>query len=227
MGLAGMLGQGVEPVIKAYAVTENYENTGGILFAKHAVVARRLGACEWGDGEFGNVSCRRAKWADECADTGIIPASVCIWAGWNFECGYCGHRIDRDYLPYPSWTPNAVIGHQNGSAFCDKACHLARKRQDDYAESLKKRVFAHYSRRLERRLPGIAVHDLGFGYRGSHIYVAHNGRVEQVVINFDWPGQEVGPASFRWSKHPSGAGGITCCFGDKDAFEVFAKATQP
>ena len=51
--------------MKAYAVTEEDENTGGIIYAEHNIVARRLGANEYADGEIAYVSCRRAPWADE------------------------------------------------------------------------------------------------------------------------------------------------------------------
>lgn len=40
--------------LKAYAVLEHDENTGGIVFARHSVVARREGAARYDD-EFENV----------------------------------------------------------------------------------------------------------------------------------------------------------------------------
>lgn len=46
--------------LKAYSVTEEYENTGGIIFAEHNIVARRIGASEYADGDFHAVTCRRA-----------------------------------------------------------------------------------------------------------------------------------------------------------------------
>lgn len=210
--------------MKAYAVTENYENTGGILFARHAVTARRWGADQWGDGEFSAVSCRRAPWADRYAETGKVPASDCIWAGWHFECHYCGTRIDSDYDPYETWTPDSVVGEQNSAVYCDRSCEHAAQRQKEHEHRMKERVLAHYSKRLLARLPGITIRPLNDAYRGSHVYVDHNGRVEQVVVGFDWPGQHHGPAAFRWGKRDYGATGITCCFGDKDAFEAFARA---
>jgi hypothetical protein len=46
--------------LKAFAVTEHDENTGAVIFAKHDIVARRIGADEYADGELSYVSCRRA-----------------------------------------------------------------------------------------------------------------------------------------------------------------------
>jgi len=37
--------------LKAYAVLEDCENTGGIVFARHSIVALRNGASTFGDGE--------------------------------------------------------------------------------------------------------------------------------------------------------------------------------
>jgi hypothetical protein len=211
--------------LKAYSVLEDMENTGGIVFARHAVTARRIGADQYADGEFSQVICRRAKWADEYAETGIVPASELIWRGWHFECHYCGDRIDADKRPYKTWTPSDVIGHSEGRVFCHRACCAADKRQNEFAERLKGRTVAHYAKRLSRRFPGITVKPIGSAIRGSHVYV-DGGRIKQVVIDFDWPGQQIGPAAFRWDRNISGMSGVTCCFGDKEAFEAFAAATQ-
>lgn len=210
-------------MLKAYSVLEEMENTGGIVFAHHAVTARRIGADQYADGEFGYVSCRRAKWADQYADTGIIPASAMVWAGWHFECHYCGDRIDADHEPYRTWTPDSIVGHGKGPVYCDRSCEKSAAREHTFAERLKTRTVAHYAKRLARRLPGIEVRPLGHITRASHVYV-QGGRIKQVVIDFDWPGQKIGPASFRWDGRTSGSNGITCCFGDKDAFEAYARS---
>lgn len=207
--------------LKAYAVTENYESTGGIVFAKHAVTARRIGADQWADGEFSEVSCRRAPWADHCAADGIVPASICIANGWHFECSYCSRRIDRDQIPYRTWSPADVVGSQHSAVFCDRSCQIAHARTREHERRLKARVLAHYSKRLTKRLPGISIRGLDDAFRGSHVYVTHAGRVEQVVIDFDWPGQTIGPASFRWDKRSKDTG-LRCCAGELSAFVQFA-----
>jgi hypothetical protein len=212
--------------LKAFTVLEEYENTGGIIFAKHAVTARRIGAGEYADGDFSLVSCRRAKWADKYADTGIVPASEMVWHGWHFECGFCGRRIDDDRPPYRKWTPDFVVGNGNGGAvYCDKACCTADKHEHEFAERLKARTVAHYAKRLGKRFPGITVKPIGAGFRGSHVYV-DGGRIKQIVIDFDWPGQKIGPAAFRWDDRNPLTNGLTCCFGDKEAFEAFARSAE-
>jgi len=208
--------------MKAFSVLEEMENTGGIIFAHHAITARRLGADQYADGEFGYVSCRRAKWADEYAETGKVPASAMVRHGWHFECHYCGARIDEDYEPYRTWTPDSVVGHGDGAVYCDRSCAKSAEHQHDFAERLKSRTVAHYAKRIARRLPGITVRPLGHSMRGSYVYVA-GGRIKQVVIDFDWPGQKIGPAAYRWVGCLKPSNGLTCCFGDKEAFEVYAR----
>lgn len=211
--------------LKAFTVLEDFENTGGIVFAEHAVTARRLGADAWGDGDFSLVSCRRAPWADRFAETGVVPASELIWNGWRFECAYCGRRIEADIRPYRSWTPDMAMGSQNSAVYCDRSCRAAQLNARAFGARLAERVLRRYSERLTRRMPGISVRGLGHAYSGSYVYVSC-GRVAHVVINFDWPGQKHGPASFRWeakSRRLSHVvNGITCCAGDMPEFEAFA-----
>lgn len=220
--------QSVAKPLLAYAVLETDENTGGIVFARHAITARRIGADQYADGEFSYVSCRRAKWADRYGDTGIVPASVMVWHGWHFECSYCGSKIDGgdDFWPHKKWTPDFVIGNGNGGmVFCDRSCCTAHQRQQDFAERLKVRTVAHYAKRLEKRLPGITVLPIDKAYTGSHVYI-DRGRIRQFVISFDWPGQQISSASFRWDGPGKGKPHITCCNGDRKAFETFAADSQ-
>lgn len=86
-----------EKTLKAYVVQDEYG--GGqvcVRFAHRNVVARREGASEI-DEEFGDVSCRRAPWADSYAP-GPVPLQLCIEAGgWWQECACgCGRKIDND-----------------------------------------------------------------------------------------------------------------------------------
>ncbi len=78
--------------MKAYAVQEDYEGTGAIIFAKHAIQARRWGANEFNGGELGGMTCRRAPWADQYAP-GPIPAEVMMEHGWSFLCVRCERRV--------------------------------------------------------------------------------------------------------------------------------------
>lgn len=134
--------QSVSPAIKAFAVTEHDENTGAIIFAKHAIVARRLGANEYAGGELSYVSCRRAPWADAYAGR-PIPARVMIANGWHFECSECDQRIDEDYL-YDNRLPlDGVIGTQHSHVFCSKRCarrwySMERRRKAEAQEARKR-----------------------------------------------------------------------------------------
>jgi hypothetical protein len=141
--------------LRAFAVTETCEGTGGIVFARHNVVARREGACQFSDGDFHSVECRRAPWADQFASDKIVPVSAMIWAGWHFECTGCGRRIDEDLpsawenevapgepikganLRYARWNPDHVIGYQHSLVFCRRACQVAY----DKEEAEKKRIW--------------------------------------------------------------------------------------
>lgn len=210
------------PPMKAYAVTENDENTGGIIFARYAVAARRVGSQTFGDGDFYGWSCRRAPWADHCAETGKVPAGLCIAHGWHFECHYCSKTIrNEEDCMYRAWDWTFVVGDQHGAVYCDRGCELAAQKQRATEKRLKARVLARYTKRLTARFAGITV--LGFDqqYRGSHIYINHRGRVEEFSIRFDWPGQKYGSASFDWRRRERKAS-IHCCSGDKEAFEAFA-----
>lgn len=216
-----------QPKLRAFAVTETCENTGGIVFAHHAVTARRIGSQAFGDGDFEGWSCRRAPWADHCAETGKVPAALCIAHGWHFECHYCGRKIQNEEgCMYRAWNCTFVVGDQHGAVYCDRACELAAKNQRYFEKRLRDRIHARYAKRLSSRLPGITV--LGFDqqYRGSHIYISSRGRVEEFAIRFNWPGQKFGPASFDWRRR-EGKAAIHCCSGDKEAFEKFARECVP
>ena len=54
--------------LRAFAVTEEDEGTGAIYFAKHDIVAKKLGANDFAGGEIDYISCRRAPWADAYID---------------------------------------------------------------------------------------------------------------------------------------------------------------
>lgn len=115
------------PPMEAYAVTENDEGTGAIYFARHAVVARRMGANEYTNGDFSYVTCRRAPWADAYVDK-PLPAKVMVDHGWHFECHGCGKRIDDD-MPYEHGMPiEGIIGSQHSAVYCCGKCYLRDQR---------------------------------------------------------------------------------------------------
>ena len=60
---------------KAYEIRTSKGNPKGIVYAEHNIVARRVGASLWGNGDFMAVTCKRANWADEWEDK-VIPRKV-------------------------------------------------------------------------------------------------------------------------------------------------------
>jgi hypothetical protein len=81
--------------LKAYAVTETTEGTGGIVYAKTNAQARREGSCQFGDGDFHGWECRRAPEFDSMAPHG--PSREDLFEhGWWFECEECSSHARLD-----------------------------------------------------------------------------------------------------------------------------------
>lgn len=221
--------------LRAWSVTEEDEGTGGIVFAKHGIVALKDGASQFGGGEWEYYKARRAPWADRYAEDGNLPASAMVDAGWHFECSGCGIRIDEDlpdmHRAYRDWTSDQVVGTQY-AAWCTLKCqeqHQAervdRKRYEgliaDMMERLVKRRFPDVQiiRNRERLDPHVSVQkEHGFW------------RLQQATVSFDFPGMQHGPAHYRWDRFSSYGeknAHFTCCTGDKEAFEAFASQVRP
>lgn len=239
--------------VLAYAVLEEYENTGSIIFATSAVAARRIGANEHADGDFSAVSCRRAKWADDYAGK-PLPISLMVEHGWHFECMGCGRRIDedmRDWMMhvreghtfrdklaiarrYRKWTPAQIIGSQHSWAFCTAACRDEHEAHEAERKRRQQHAIEVFKRRVLKRFPDAKLIDDPARMR-PHVYAnMENGRwrVRQVAVEFEFPGMKIGPAAYRWDNHSSyrkpEKPHFTCCNGDREAFEAWArKATPP
>lgn len=213
---------------RAYAVLETAEDTGGIVFARHAVVARRQGADEFAGGDFSGVTCRRMPGLDRYAEEGVVPASVLIECGWHFEC-WCGERINEDRLAERDLSTAGVIGSDRSVVYCSAAC-LARHEQEKIERvAFEAEVLDRLKAYVLRRLP-----DAEFDDRE-----AWQGRVHARCIDgvwmWDWailsvvfPEMAVAPATCRFEFHPicrSPSGCIVprweCSVGDLAAFEVF------
>lgn len=181
----------------AYAVTEKDENTGGIFFAEHRIAAAIRGANEYADGDLSQVACRRAPWADQFAETGRVPASIMVAAGWHFECHGCGVRIDGD-LPerwqdevrkddaladklrrarrHRQWNPSDVIGFGEGpgAVFCDAGCQNDHRAAQERRERVEAIIRAKYRKIVERCFPGAQIEGKG------HVYVVEQQGVAAV-----------------------------------------------
>lgn len=224
-------------VLRAFSVTEEDENSGAIIFARHAIVAAKAGANEYADGDLGSVSCRRAPWADEYAGK-PLPARVMIGHGWHFECSGCGARIDEDYLGEKKLPLEGVIGTQYSAVYCGKRCcrrdlSLTRRRKAE-----EQRAIDAFKAIVRKRFPDADFCDdppYSDRYRERHHAYVVPGRAgwqwQQVVVSFRFPGMKIAPAHLRFDHQSSRflgppALGYTCCNGDREAFEAYAAATK-
>ncbi|AOR78629.1 hypothetical protein BES08_10820 [Novosphingobium resinovorum] len=220
----------------AYAVLEEGESTGGVIYARSAIAARREGANEYADGDFSYVTCHRAPWADayhgKALDVGLM-----ILHGWHFECSGCGGRIDEDMLDEKQIEPDDVIGHQHSAAYCDARCEAGAALEKAQAEHVQKRWLRRFAKIVKRRFPD-AVPELKHAYA-----ILRDGRhvIEQVTVSFDFPGRQHWPAELTWRRRRDYAGGYRrrapqphasnkptwqCASGDREAFEAYAAATK-
>lgn len=230
--------------VRAFAVTEEDENTGAIYFAKHAITAKRLGADEHAGGEIGYVSCRRAPWADAYAGK-PLPAKVMVAHGWHFECHGCGMRIDEDELRDRRMDLESVIGSQHSAVYCCPSCrrkHLSRQRR---REAEQQRAIEIFKAIVRKRFPDAAFcdgHDNPNWRHHAWVTYRHGEKGwlwEQVCVSFTFPGMKIAPATFRlpdrpWCGYGHGNRFIgplkpyySCCYGDREAFEAYAASTRP
>lgn len=213
--------------MKAYAVLEDTENTGGIVFARHSIVALREGACRFGDGDICGWTARRAQWADQFVDSEQVPASVCIDHGWNFECCGCGARIDSGWLDENEKPVDGVIGDQDTRVFCCTECLDQFNLCEERLAAARNDGLGMLREIVMKRFP-----DAKLGK--SHAYARnYNGRAlfEEGCVYFDFPGQKIGPASINFRRSSYNMIGpinpvFYCCSGDKEAFEAYVRSTK-
>jgi len=219
--------------LQAYAVLEDCENTGGIVFAEHAIVARRRGADTYNDGEFSGVSCRRALWADAFVGQ-PIPAKVMIAHGWHFECCGCGSEIDEDWLHDEDLPLEGVIGFEHSRIYCSEVCEASDNLQRAIARDHERRAIEALKAFVRKRFPSVQFRD--DGHWKPHAYAGQERgtwRVRQAVVAFDFPGMKIGAAQCRLERgqHNDRLIGpvrpeFSCCFGDKEAFQAWADSPE-
>jgi hypothetical protein len=225
-----------QPPLKAYSVQETCEGTGGIVFARYAVVARREGACQFGDGDFHAVTCVRTPWADQYAADGDVPIGEMIEMGWYFECGGCGARIDTDYLAERGWLSDDVVGTQHSTPYCNAICEARDRLHRAEAAYHERRWIRRFRAIVRRRFPN-AVLVPGEGVSGgARAYAAkRNDRwtIQEADVRFEFPGMQIAPASLsyrrrepdQWTREPFAYAkpAWSCCYGDQAAFEAYAR----
>lgn len=207
--------------LRAYVVQEEDEGTGGVVFAHHAIVARRNGANEFNGGDFHGVRCRRAQWADKYAP-GPVPKLAMIDAGWWFECSSCERQIKDDADPdieFEVTSAEAIEIHD--AVYCSPECrrdHLDEQADRKAREELAKQ---RLRRELWEKVPGITL--LG----DDHAYVSREGGrwVErQVVVHFSFPGATHGPSFYRYEI--GHAARLWVPAGDHEAWEGWRGSSQ-
>lgn len=215
---------------KAYAVTEECENTGGVIFAACPIVARRIGADEYNSGELAGLHVARAPWADVFAETGRVPASVMIDQGWHFECHGCDMRIDADSLYDHRLPIDGVIGTQGSFVYCCARCRRKRLSLERRRKAEELRAIDVIKAMVLRRFPDATLCDAG-GRWSPHAYVTRDWSAgggwhwAQIVVSFTFPGMKIAPAQLRLDGgHKMGPHKpyFTCCNGDREAFETWA-----
>lgn len=219
--------------MKAFAITENDENTGGIYFADHDITAKKA-FCREFDHELTDVTCRRAPWADQFAGR-AVPAKVMIDAGWHFECCECGERIDTDYLRENRLPLDQVIGTQWSLVFCGKRCaarfySMKRRRAEQGAQAI-----ACLAKIIRKRFPDSEI-IISDDQHKPHAYITNKHGMklwfwDQVAVSFTFPGMKIGPATLRLDHFNSSKIGpqqpeYQCCRGDLEAFEAYADQTR-
>lgn len=222
--------------LRAFAVQEKDEMTGGIFFAEHDIIAKKRGANEFADGDISGVQCRRAPWADEFVGR-PIPAKVMIAYGWWFECSGCDMRISEDELADRRLDLDGVIGTQWGQVYCSARCYRRELSIRRRTEAEKQRAIDALKAIARKRLPGIEFtdEDENSNWR-PHAYVNyHHGQPgwlwDQVQVSFTFPGMNIAPATLGLDRRYSTKIGpvkpeYRCSVGDRDAFEAFAAATK-
>lgn len=225
--------------LRAFAVTEHDEGAGGIVFARHAVVARRQGACEYSSGDFDMVRCVRAPWADQFAETGVVPIADMIDAGWHFECGGCGRRIDSDMLYERDLEPADLVGTQDTVAYCNAVCEAREQLYRAEAKHLERRWIRRFRKFIKLRFPDAVLVGNGTGERfgGEHAYARKDRghwRIEELSVQFEFPGMAIAPASLRYRRDGWRYKGqprasklhFEVCAGDKTVFEAWAAVSR-
>ncbi|UYZ60157.1 hypothetical protein [Hymenobacter latericus] len=108
--------------MKAYIVTENEEHHACVVFADHAVTARRKGADELNTDFTDDLSVKRAKHFDQYAPQGSVPLEVLVMEhGWSHECDECSERVTQDLYNYQEERDMQPVWGQN-FVYCSPEC---------------------------------------------------------------------------------------------------------
>ena len=215
--------------MKAYSYLETDEWTGGIIFAKSNIEARRLGANILDRDEIAGMQVNRRPDLDQYEQTGV-PASVLVGSGWHFECCGCGMHIDEDNLYDKHMKPSDVVGYESGQVFCSHGCRMEWKAEQAGRKAFGQAFVEMMKDVVRKRIPEI---EWNFGEFKEHAYVQGSGPfvVIQARVYFDFPGRKHGPATIEY--HHAGKYGAPmigpaqlvfyCPNGDLEAFNAILR----
>src|SRR6266704_2464483 len=223
-------------MLKAFAVTEDYDNNGAIVFAERDIEARKWGMNEFGCDRLGGLTCKRAHWADSYAGK-TVPAWLMIENGWNFECCGCGSKIDLDYLDDEDLPLDGVIGTQHSRVFCSPICEARQRLHDAFKTYHEHRSIDALKIFVLKRFPSVLIRADGNWLPRAYASKSSDGsswQVEQCVGSFDFPGMKIGPATCRIERRQGVFGSLIgpilpqfqCCYGDKDTFELWVRSPE-
>jgi len=214
----------------AYTYNETDEWSGGVVFARSNIEARRLGANLLNMDEIAGLSVQRRPDLDEYVDTGV-PARVLVEEGWWFECHGCWLRLDDCGMEDAGLPVSGIVGYEQGRVYCSHACRMESQAEDAARDAFGKAFLDMLQDVVRRRFPGA---EIQFEGGRHHAYVPRYWPLvaQQARVEFDWPGQKIGRASLEY--YHADAQGRTligpvrpefrCCIGDREAFEAFAAA---
>lgn len=214
----------------AYSYLELNEWTGGIVFAKSNIEARRLGANLLNMDDIGGMEVKRRKDLDKYEGKGV-PAWLLVSDGWHFECHGCGMRIDDCSMEDASLPITGIVGAESGAIYCCHTCRMEARAEHAAQEAFGEAFLDMLKDLVRNRFPNI---DHCFGEHRQHVYVQRWSRpmvVQQARVSFNFPGMKIGPATLEYH-HCGNAHGspiigpvrphFYCCNGDREAFEAFA-----
>lgn len=127
--------------VRAYLVSDGDPETQTIQFGRTNVAARRRGANEIGT-DFGSVTCRRERWADEFASQPFIPAQAYVNNGWWVGCSNCAAMVSNNSAgddKEGNSVPHEPV-YCGSDLYCSPSCQEAEKAEIVAAAQRKQEV---------------------------------------------------------------------------------------
>lgn len=211
----------------AFSVQEMDEGTGGIVFAKSNVAARRYGANQYNDGEFAGLRVQRQAWADQFAP-GPVPFAELFARGWYQECCGCGDRIEDGAEDRHGKPKVFNIVEDNNGIFCRPRCRQVFLTERRHRKAAEERAKAALKEFIQAKIGQVEFvgSDHAFVQRTRPGWIA-----SQVIVRFSYPGAQLGPATCRFERrHHELIGPVQplfyCPTGDQDAFTAYRLARK-